>query len=105
MINECGAVGGMRTGRGAEVLGGNQPQCHISHHKFHVTKSDIELGLLRWGSQYRNLCRKLQVHYNSNLNQRKCFARALSLSLSYRAYTVIHLEIWPTQHCLDRLSP
>jgi hypothetical protein len=29
MINEYGAVGGMRIGGRTEVLGGNMPQCHF----------------------------------------------------------------------------
>jgi hypothetical protein len=28
--DKCGAVGGMRIGRGTEVFGGNLPQCHFS---------------------------------------------------------------------------
>jgi hypothetical protein len=30
MINEYGAVGGMRTGRRTELLGENLLQCHLS---------------------------------------------------------------------------
>jgi hypothetical protein len=37
MINVCGAVGGMRSCRGTEVLGENPPQYHFVHHKFHMT--------------------------------------------------------------------
>jgi hypothetical protein len=29
--DECGAVGGMRIGRGSEVLGENLLQCHFVH--------------------------------------------------------------------------
>jgi hypothetical protein len=35
--DECGAVGGMRVGRGTKVLGENLPQCYSVHHKSHMT--------------------------------------------------------------------
>jgi hypothetical protein len=35
--DECGTVGGMRIGRGSEVIGENLPQCHFVHHKSHMT--------------------------------------------------------------------
>jgi hypothetical protein len=36
--DECGAVGGMRIGKGkTEVLGENPTQCHFAHHKSHMT--------------------------------------------------------------------
>jgi hypothetical protein len=34
--DECGAVGGMRIGRGNKILGENLPQCHIVDHKSHI---------------------------------------------------------------------
>jgi hypothetical protein len=34
--DECGAVSGMRIGRGTELLGENLPQCHFVH-KPHMT--------------------------------------------------------------------
>jgi hypothetical protein len=33
MINQCEAVGGMRTGGETEMLGENLPQCHLVEHK------------------------------------------------------------------------
>jgi hypothetical protein len=35
--DECGIVGGMRIGRGTEVLGENLPQRHFVHYKSHMT--------------------------------------------------------------------
>jgi hypothetical protein len=35
--DECGAVGGMRIGRGIEVLGENLLQFHNVHHKSYMT--------------------------------------------------------------------
>jgi hypothetical protein len=35
--DECGAVGGMRIGRGSRSLGENLPQCNVVHHKSHMT--------------------------------------------------------------------
>jgi hypothetical protein len=37
MMDEYGAVDGMRIGRGTEVVGENLPQCHFAHHKSHMT--------------------------------------------------------------------
>jgi hypothetical protein len=33
----CGTVGGMRIGKGNEVLLEDLPQCHFVHHKSHMT--------------------------------------------------------------------
>jgi hypothetical protein len=50
MIDEgdCGAIGGMKIGRGTEVLGENLPQGHSVHHKSHMTRPELEPGPLRW---------------------------------------------------------
>jgi hypothetical protein len=37
MIDKYEAVGGIRIGRGNQILGGNLPQCHFVHHKSHMT--------------------------------------------------------------------
>jgi hypothetical protein len=42
--HECGAVDGMRIGRGTEVLGENLPHCHFVHHKSHMTWPGLEPG-------------------------------------------------------------
>jgi hypothetical protein len=34
--DECGVVGGMRIGRGTEVLEESLLQCHFVHHKSHM---------------------------------------------------------------------
>jgi hypothetical protein len=50
MIGEgdCGAIGGMKIGRGTEVLGENLPQRHIVHNKSHMTRDGLEPGPPRW---------------------------------------------------------
>jgi hypothetical protein len=45
---DCGEIGGMKIGRGTEVLGENLPQRQFVHHKSHMTRSGIEPGLPRW---------------------------------------------------------
>jgi hypothetical protein len=46
--DECGAVGGMRIGKGTEVLGENLPQWHFVHHKSHMSSLGLETKPPRW---------------------------------------------------------
>jgi hypothetical protein len=46
--DECGVVGGMRIGRGTEVLGENLPHWYFVHHKFRMTAPGIEPRPVRW---------------------------------------------------------
>jgi hypothetical protein len=49
---DCGANGGMRIGRGTEVLGANLLQCHFVRHKSHMTRPGREPGPPRWQPSY-----------------------------------------------------
>jgi hypothetical protein len=50
MIDEgdCGEIGGIKIGRGTEVLGENLPHRHFVHHKSYMTRPGLEPGPLRW---------------------------------------------------------
>jgi hypothetical protein len=42
MVKECGAVGGMRIGRGNQTLRQNLLQYHIAQHESYITSPGIE---------------------------------------------------------------
>jgi hypothetical protein len=46
--DDCGAVGGMRIGRGSRILGETLPQWYFVHHKSHVTSPGLEPGPPLW---------------------------------------------------------
>jgi hypothetical protein len=39
---DCGAIGGIKIGRGNRSTGGNLPQRHVVHHKSHVTRPGFQ---------------------------------------------------------------
>jgi hypothetical protein len=45
---DCGEIGGIKIGRGTEVLGENLFQSHFVHQKSHVTRLGFEHGPPRW---------------------------------------------------------
>jgi hypothetical protein len=48
LINECGAVGGMRISKGSSGTPENVCQFHFAHHTFHMTLPGNEPGLPWW---------------------------------------------------------
>jgi hypothetical protein len=45
---DCGAIAGVKIGRGTEVRGENLPQCQFVHHKSRMTRTRIEPRPTRW---------------------------------------------------------
>jgi hypothetical protein len=70
MIDEgdCGAIGGMKIGRGNRSTRENLPQSHFVHHKSHLTRLGLEPGPPLWEDPYlidvlyRNLSRRIKEH-------------------------------------------
>jgi hypothetical protein len=48
MIDEYGAFGGMRIGKGNGSILRNLPQCHLVHYKSHMTRPGTEPGPPLW---------------------------------------------------------
>jgi hypothetical protein len=40
--SDCGAIGGMKIGKGIELFGDNLPQYRFVHHKSHMTRPGFE---------------------------------------------------------------
>jgi hypothetical protein len=45
---DCGEIGGMKIGRGTEVLGDYLPQRQFVHKRFHMNRPGFEPGPPRW---------------------------------------------------------
>jgi hypothetical protein len=45
---DCGAIGGMRIGRGNTNTRRKLPQCHLVHHKSNITELGLEPGPPGW---------------------------------------------------------
>jgi hypothetical protein len=43
--DEYGVFGGMRTGRGNRILGGNLPQCNFVKHKIYLSPNNIYVSM------------------------------------------------------------
>jgi hypothetical protein len=84
MIGEgdCGAIGGMKIGRGTEVLGENPSQSHFVHHKSHLTRPGIEPGPPRWeASDY-----PLELWSGPSNMQLSCELEFIKRQTSFKVY-------------------
>jgi hypothetical protein len=52
--DDCGAIGGMKIGRGNQVLRKNLPQRHFVHQKSHMIRPGLEPQAAMVGSQRLN---------------------------------------------------